>query len=761
MDDLRKKEANSVLPRGRVFRRYIITYTAILIVPCLILGLFFFTRATNQIEQNAQEARQYNLDQLALALSKEFSSMLSAVPQINNASGIASHDNLVFMPYRWQDSKYTRTEVIWKLSQLIKTSPLISDCILLYRRYDIVFTSSTSNDAEVYFQSRLIFDSPDRIIDYMNHTDICRLVPVTINNTLSHTKYDALLYIVPFNLEKTKTKDMAISFIIPADRLDSWSQLTLGSHKYRVDLFDDNQAPLLSYGTYDGDSLLASAFDPQGALNQEQVKAGGQTISLFQAYAPTPEMTLVLEALWDDTLQQLDEFRNLTLFLSGLTFLIGLMLVMLFSYFNYAPLKQILRSLHEQFPLLSHAGRENEYQQLDDAIKTTISNNKKLEDHINAQSKAIYHQILLELLSGNIQYDRLDKTFDIKVHLPGPRYIVAVTREKNDKALAAIAGLLDKPIDGGQECKYAIVSMLQYQCTAIILSLNDVRQPEIQADSRIMRIAETYTLRLGVSSLCGDIGLLNSCMIEACLALDYAELKNTTRIQPFNSDLSREFSLDLPSASILDDFGQSLRNGNEPQSIALFQDMMNAIDHHINPVRIRIQYYPIVNIILRVIHEMDIDSSAIKLDVLSLFQNIDSFRANIIQILQSICTYGQKKQNNPQSDLYSRLIRHIDDHYLDYDFSLEQLSSQFGMSASALSTSFKKHMGIGFNEYLTQKKLDVARHMLRTSSVSVREIASVVGYHNESYFIKIFKTSDGVTPAQYRKKYCVIYNSVN
>ena len=70
-------------------------------------------------------------------------------------------------------------------------------------------------------------------------------------------------------------------------------------------------------------------------------------------------------------------------------------------------------------------------------------------------------------------------------------------------------------------------------------------------------------------------------------------------------------------------------------------------------------------------------------------------------------------------------------------------------------------MGIGFNEYMTQKKLDVARHMLRTSSVSVREIASAVGYNNESYFIKIFKSADGVTPAQYRKKYCVIYNSVN
>ena len=59
-------------------------------------------------------------------------------------------------------------------------------------------------------------------------------------------------------------------------------------------------------------------------------------------------------------------------------------------------------------------------------------------------------------------------------------------------------------------------------------------------------------------------------------------------------------------------------------------------------------------------------------------------------------------------------------------------------------------MGTTFVEYLTAKRMEKARELLRNSDLRSGEIATAVGYKDSHYFSFLFKKTQGCTPRDYR-----------
>lgn len=95
---------------------------------------------------------------------------------------------------------------------------------------------------------------------------------------------------------------------------------------------------------------------------------------------------------------------------------------------------------------------------------------------------------------------------------------------------------------------------------------------------------------------------------------------------------------------------------------------------------------------------------------------------------------------------------HIERNYLD-SFSLDDLSSQFSVSKYHLSREFKKYYGVSINEYHIRLRIDLAKKLLRSSSISIHEISEKIGIENVSHFINLFKNRVFDTPLTYRKKW--------
>ncbi len=82
-----------------------------------------------------------------------------------------------------------------------------------------------------------------------------------------------------------------------------------------------------------------------------------------------------------------------------------------------------------------------------------------------------------------------------------------------------------------------------------------------------------------------------------------------------------------------------------------------------------------------------------------------------------------------------------------------ELAKKCHLSETTFRKRFKEHYFMTATEFIIKSKLDVACEMLRSSEISVEEISNFLGFYDNSYFYKIMKKYEGITPAAYRKKY--------
>ena len=74
----------------------------------------------------------------------------------------------------------------------------------------------------------------------------------------------------------------------------------------------------------------------------------------------------------------------------------------------------------------------------------------------------------------------------------------------------------------------------------------------------------------------------------------------------------------------------------------------------------------------------------------------------------------------------------------------------FNLSHSHLQRLFKQATGIGLGHLLTQRRLHRAAHLLANTNMSVKEIASAVGYEHTSSFIRAFERQFEKAPRRFR-----------
>lgn len=82
--------------------------------------------------------------------------------------------------------------------------------------------------------------------------------------------------------------------------------------------------------------------------------------------------------------------------------------------------------------------------------------------------------------------------------------------------------------------------------------------------------------------------------------------------------------------------------------------------------------------------------------------------------------------------------------------SLGEYAESVNLSVWRLCRIFRAQTGMSPIEYLRSLKMERARQLLQTSFLSVRDIARQVGLGDASHFVRDFKNTYGVTPAQYR-----------
>ncbi len=117
----------------------------------------------------------------------------------------------------------------------------------------------------------------------------------------------------------------------------------------------------------------------------------------------------------------------------------------------------------------------------------------------------------------------------------------------------------------------------------------------------------------------------------------------------------------------------------------------------------------------------------------------------------NIYNVNKKSFRNPEQSFFLRLNKIIDNNISNSDFSVENLSALIGMSRVQLYRKVKSILDINISDYINNYKLKKAKHLLKTSTYNISEIAYNLGFNSPNYFSTVFRNKYGYTPIKYRK----------
>lgn len=100
----------------------------------------------------------------------------------------------------------------------------------------------------------------------------------------------------------------------------------------------------------------------------------------------------------------------------------------------------------------------------------------------------------------------------------------------------------------------------------------------------------------------------------------------------------------------------------------------------------------------------------------------------------------------------NRAQYYIDRHILQ-DVTLDDVADNTFISACYLSRLYKKHFGISFSQYVSERKIALAKLLLRHSDLQISQIAFELAYNDVNYFCRLFKKITGITPTAYRAQF--------
>ncbi|GAA1491224.1 AraC family transcriptional regulator [Brachybacterium sacelli] len=102
-------------------------------------------------------------------------------------------------------------------------------------------------------------------------------------------------------------------------------------------------------------------------------------------------------------------------------------------------------------------------------------------------------------------------------------------------------------------------------------------------------------------------------------------------------------------------------------------------------------------------------------------------------------------------ELVERVAQHLREN-IGTHISVAELAASVGLSASHFAAVFRRRLGVPVHQYQVQLRMARAREVLDTTSRSIGEIASDVGYEDPFYFARQFRRLHGMSPSQYRSQ---------
>ena len=144
------------------------------------------------------------------------------------------------------------------------------------------------------------------------------------------------------------------------------------------------------------------------------------------------------------------------------------------------------------------------------------------------------------------------------------------------------------------------------------------------------------------------------------------------------------------------------------------------------------------------------DAEVLIKQVLNVYHTRQHRRRQTINEILTVPGSG-KTDTVPKDDFLHKAVGIIEKHLMDENFKTDEFAVEMNMSKPVLYRKFKQIIGETPNIFIRNVRLQKAANMLKTTDLSVAEVACLTGFNQTHYFIKCFRELFGKTPKNYQK----------
>jgi len=133
--------------------------------------------------------------------------------------------------------------------------------------------------------------------------------------------------------------------------------------------------------------------------------------------------------------------------------------------------------------------------------------------------------------------------------------------------------------------------------------------------------------------------------------------------------------------------------------------------------------------------------------------NFEQFQQGIEKIMEELNQKIRRYKTNLKIDDVIELFYEMIQNNYTMEMSTEAFARQFGYNPTYVANMFTSLKKISPNKLITQLRMEKAKELLTDTDYLLKDIAAMMGYHDVSYFSRMFKESMGKSPKQYREEW--------
>lgn len=728
----------------KIFYRFIISYTVVLMIPILLISLLLNTLMANNLKDQTVDFTTGMLTQIRDTMDSRFK-------DLNNISSQISVNPRLY-PLLWSDDINQVdnfpivTNAITELQNYKVTNSIIDNIFLFFKNSEVIV--SNSSKLNYTYQFPIIYSwenyNTDAFYDLINTINDITVLP-SQNLYTNNQKKKILTYLQP--LPTNHSNYSATLFItIPQTILEEPIKKMLGQNRASIFILDSKNNMVMDISLNNSivppetlSAILYSAKDTQTTVYSTRLDK--YIVTYVKSDISNWQYLSIMDSA--QILSKINYVEKIYTQIAVLALIIGLIMAYYFSHKNYS------------------------------SVRKYANENASLEEKLLNQMPIIRNNFLLNLIKGNITDTEKIQSMVNFINLPMNSSVFTViiiaidnykqfkevkSQPEQDVSKLSVINMLETAI--GSSGLIHAVEIDNDRLGIIVCLTNDVMNccHELlkSASKKVQeytRNALRFTVTISISNQYYTMSEIRCAFKEACIALDYRIVKGENSVISYEDISNIHTNKYYYSFESEKEIMNSLRLGDANAIHEVLKEIVLSTKGASLPLEtIKCIYFEIINTAIKAVDELELNNINIDL-YLPRFASavtLDEVYDEVCKFYSTLCIHINESKNYKNKQLRDNILKYLERNYSDKLISAESVADFFSVSTSYLSRLFKDQVGENFVDYLHSIRLSKAKHMLSVTENTVLDIADAVGYNSLSNFTRVFKRYEGITPTEYR-----------